>query len=289
MNFCHLYLLKSLFEGSSRSSPYLKSFLSVPVIILFFGIGGCQSTLVVKPLQSDNKESENSIPFYMPRHDFVVSKLLLDSKGNEVNENNVGYQVSLVTRRDNDRAFKVKNKTGLLAASEFSISRDVRGRLTTISGKSEDKTLETVEAMASVVITAAAFAAQGDPQKQKLIDEKTKLQGSIVNLLLKLESLETTSPATEYKTIQEALALARSRLGEINGALKGAAGSKPFGTSIANVEVCQKAEGRTGQEQTQRIDQIASVIAADETKNGIYVFLVDAEGEEDKRPCEKLY
>lgn len=237
----------------------------------------CESTLVVEPYEQGSAVGDASVPFYMARHDFIVADLALDAKGKEVKQARRGIQVSLVTRRDSERAFLVTNKTGLFSGSEFSISRDIRGRLTSISGKSEDKTLETVQALTSVVATAAAAAfISGDSSaRQALIDEKTILEN--ITLPFLFENLESAQTVKEIKEIQQALALARGRLAKIKTALHGAAGTKPFGLHAANVEVCQSTS-----------DRDTRIVKLEQTnEKGVYVFLIPAEGAQGEKPCTK--
>lgn len=249
--------------------------LRLLLVVLLFSVTACESTLVVEPYVDGSAADNASIPFYLPQHEFTVLELALDAKGNEVALERRGVQVSLVTRRDLDRAFLVRNETGVFSGSEFAISRDVGGRLTSISGKSDDKTLETVKAITSLVATAAAaaFISGDDYARGALIDERIVLVN--VTLPLLLEKLEAAKAAKEIQEIQKAQALARARLVEIKKALAGAAGTKPFGVQQANVEVCT-----TIDERDKKIKELIQT-----NQDGVYVFLVPVDKMPEDKPC----
>ena len=236
-------------------------------------ISGCSSSLEVALKGKDTPTTDDAIPFYLPRHDFIVSDLALDANGNEVPAGNRGIQISLVTRRDEERAFLVKNNVGLFTASDFSVTRDVNGRVTEVTGSGDDKSLDAVKALASFYVSADGFAAGLTPAVQGLIDERTKLKTAEGNLL---NILENSTDAEEILHAQTALSGIQTRLGAIRGALAGAAGTQAFGTHQAKVMVCKDRQGVTD-----KVGELTNDIGTNAASEllGTYVFLVATEGD----------
>ena len=235
-------------------------------------LAGCGGSLDVKPIGQLGADDSKSIPFYLPKHDFVVSDLRLDANGSEVSDDRKGLEVSLVTRRDLDRGFLVKNNAGIFSDSEFSISRDVRGRLTAVTGKSADKTLETVQALATFVGAAAGGLASGKLADQAQKDELVALKEAKKKLVTALEDAQTPQ---EIRTIQQAHALVVARIAKVSAAIKGAAGVKAFGFIKPVVEVCAN--------DADRIERLSTL--KNTKKEGVYVLLIAAEGPKGSQKC----
>jgi hypothetical protein len=132
-------------------------------------VSGC-SSLEVARMPHDPKAAAEGVPYYPPRQDFVVTELGFDENGKPTP--NITLTVDLVTRPDLEHGYLIRNSPGPFTSTEFSVTRDAQGRLLAVSGKVEDKTLETVTALASLVVKAAAFAGAEEAAKQvKSVDE----------------------------------------------------------------------------------------------------------------------
>lgn len=130
---------------------------------------GCSSLKVTRMPSKPTAEADG-IPYYPPRQDFVITELGLDENGKPTP--NITLKVDLVTRPDTAHGYLIQNSPGPFTSTEFSVTRDAQGRLLAVSGKVEDKTLETVTALASLVVKAAAFAGVAEaPKVAKSVDD----------------------------------------------------------------------------------------------------------------------
>ena len=189
----------------------MKTWFSLLIMATAVLLTSCESTLVVKRLKVTDKSSANrGVPFYLPRQDFVVTEFGLDKKNNPVQDKPL--QVSLITRPDPGRAFLVKNSPAIFSASEFSIMRDSHGRITSVSAVSDEKALETIQALASLVVEVAGVAALHVKTKEALQEELDLQKATEKNLI---DQLKTAVDPAKVKEIQEALTLTRAAIKEL--------------------------------------------------------------------------
>jgi len=201
-------------------------------------------------------DGHNGVPFYLTRQDFILYEFGMDEAGKETAAKKL--QVELVTSQDRDRVFVVRINPALFSRSEFTIVRDLMGRPLSISATSEDRTLETVQAIASTVVTSAAFAAAEEDH------ELQTLQGTEASLLRDLDRLNSDSAldrAQKVKAIQESLSLVHARMNELKAAKAQKPGSKKSGSRPAPVEVVASKE-----------DAVKAIRQT--RKDGIVVYLV---------------
>lgn len=192
-------------------------------------IAGCSSLSVIT-----GAAKEGGVPFYLSQHEFVIAELGLDENGDTATKP-FPLRVSLVRRADPTRMFLVNHNAALLSESEFSVERDEEGRLVSIFGRSDEKTIETVRALASLVVSAAAAAATGRSERD-IKDEQTTQQATHTKLL---KALENTDDPVKIKQIQESLALTQERLTTLDKELKalGAAKAKIGTVASAHLKV----------------------------------------------------
>jgi HEPN domain-containing protein len=162
----------------------------------------------------------------LPRQDFVITELGIDEKGNPTSD--IQLRVELVTRADLSRGYLVRNSPTPFANSEFEIVRDVQGKLVNLSARSEDKTKETVEALISLAVKAAAFAGAANettpktPTLEKLtreLNEKLDAQGKLAEeidaLKEQLKKAEPRDRAPLDKQLRDKLDQAKALAREI--------------------------------------------------------------------------
>jgi hypothetical protein len=208
---------------------HFRTSLSVAALLL----SGCSTLKVTKlpanpnQLTAQEKKNLNGVPYYLPRQDFVVTELGYDENGKPAA--NKVLKVDLVTRPDLAQGYTIVNSPGPFSTGEFEISRDVQGRLLTISAKSEDKTAETITALASFVIKAAAFAGKEVDDAETVDDlqtlyrdrlgKKNALEARIEELKVKLDPAAATAPTTQdltdFKTATDDLTEVEKELKQI--------------------------------------------------------------------------
>ena len=195
----------------------MKVFLSIYILFGLF-LFGCSSTIEIS---SEKDKIDGGIPIYAPKQEFIVTEKAIDAKGKYTENETI--VVSLVTRPDYNNCYYVKNDPSWFSDSNFSITLDKGGRITALSAGVEDKSVETIQALASFVVTGFLAAAEKDTQE---LEKELKIQQDLEkNLIKELQNLTETqdnqhSISKKVKDISNSLSLVRSRINEIKGILK---------------------------------------------------------------------
>lgn len=181
--------------------------LLLGIVVVF---AGCRSTLSVTPYDGSTYQ-DDGVPFYLTRQQILVTELGLAEDGSVATDKPV--RVELVTLADMERKYLLRNRPAWLSTSEFSITRDHDGRLSSTMAKADEKTLETVQSLASLAVAVAGIAIAGDDD---LAGERAKLTGAKARLLRVLES---ESDPSKLKEVSAALAALQTRIDALDAKL----------------------------------------------------------------------
>jgi hypothetical protein len=216
-------------EARRHASPACSLVLAAVCLLV---PAGCFSKLEVARLERCGRSGlRDGIPFYLPQQEFVVTELGLQESGALAPIRPL--EVSLVTRGDPERAFLLRNSPGLFSGSEFSLARDEQGVLAAVSATSDEKTVEHAEALASLVVGAAAAAATAE-ERERLESELAVQRAAAARLIRELETAEVD----RVRLIQLALANTHKRVQEIEALLRSQPlGERPSATREVSVEV----------------------------------------------------
>ncbi len=242
--------------------------LSLVLIVIMVVLVGCTSSLKVRPDSSDAK----GVPFYLLEHNFVVNDLGFDEEGKSAKT--LGQKVDFITRPDPTRRFRILNDAAGFTDTEFNVVRDIQGGLTSVTGGVIDRTFDTIQALASTVKSAAAFAAKGTELEEKL---KTKnpefanLRKLEQALLDDLEAVSKTKPdpanpaarAERVEKIEKALGVVRARLQEIKVAAEPKPGTMKSYSRLAPVDLikhCRPADA----DHVQRLAKASKTVGPDQ-------------------------
>ena len=231
-------------------------------------LAGCTSSLKVRPDSSDAK----GVPFYLLEHNFLVNDLGFNEEGKSVKT--LGQKVDFITRADPTRRFRILNNTAGFTDTEFSVARDAQGGLTSVTGGVTDRTFETIQALASTVKSAAAFAALSTELDEKLKKgnpEFASLKTLEHALLEDLEAVSKTKPdpanlaarAERVEKIEKALGVVRARLQEIKVAAEPKAGTMKSYSRLAPVDLikhCRPADA----DHVQRLAKASQTVGPDQ-------------------------
>jgi hypothetical protein len=237
--------------------------------LVCLAFAGCTSTLVVT---SDTLSDASGLPFYLMEHYFVVTELGLAADGTRTS--NAALKVDLATRPNKMRGFRVRNAPAGFADSEFKITRDVQGGLVSLSGKTDDRTLEAIQALATTVRTAAMFASAETAKEEE--ENLARVEQELLKDLKKLtEELQASSNAAtraekveRIEKVEKALGVVRARIQEIRVARAPKPGVAKSDTKTPFVEVV---EDHCERIRLQRVQQVNAV-----KKGDVVVVLVPA-------------
>jgi hypothetical protein len=141
---------------------------------------GCHSSLKVLP----GSQTEGGVPFFLAKQEFLITELGVAESG--LPATTKPLRITLVTRADSERMYLVNNAPALLSTSQFAIVRDEDGRLTSITGKAEEKVTETVKALAALAVKAVSIARIRETELQDELDAQFELRKKLIDELKKL-------------------------------------------------------------------------------------------------------
>jgi hypothetical protein len=199
------------------------------------------SPLSVKPISKDEQSSFDGIPVYLPKQEFVVTKLGRTTDGQPAPQ--AQYRVDLVTSRDETRGFIVQNEPSALASTDFGIIRAADGTLLSVDAKAEDKTLQTVKEVAKLVVAVAAAGVAGDPLEDERKAQEAALRTADTQ---SLADAAAEGDVERIASIQEAIDTTSVRLAALEQALRqkqvALLGTEPSGTLTPEIHIPSDAD-----------------------------------------------